>query len=290
MYYIVYRTTNLINNKKYIGMHYTTNLHDSYLGSGKILRNAIKKYGKSNFTRDILFIFDNYESMSNKEKELITEDIINDESYYNLKYGGEGGRLPKNIIEKIRLKNIGRKVKRESIEKGFKTRKRNGTWYKSGKHHHFSGKNHNPKSKLKISNSLSSYYKDNDVWNKGLSNYESTEERKKYGRKGYKPVKNRNNDIKFLNVNDERIKSGEYFDVSKDLVTVKDKSNNILSVDKTDPRYVSGELVGVTKGNKWIHNKILKVRKNVKICQLNNYLENGWCIGMGPKNLKQEKI
>ena len=55
--YIVYETTNLINGKYYIGVHRKNG--KNYLGSGKILIYAIKKYGRDNFMREILRKFDN---------------------------------------------------------------------------------------------------------------------------------------------------------------------------------------------------------------------------------------
>lgn len=51
----IYMTTNLINGKKYIGKH-KGELNDSYLGSGTLLLRAIKKYGKENFKKEILYI------------------------------------------------------------------------------------------------------------------------------------------------------------------------------------------------------------------------------------------
>jgi hypothetical protein len=44
-FHFIYKTTNLLNNKFYIGMHSTSNLKDGYLGSGTHLRYAIRKYG-----------------------------------------------------------------------------------------------------------------------------------------------------------------------------------------------------------------------------------------------------
>lgn len=183
MYYIVYETTNNINNKKYIGMHSTYDLEDSYIGSGKLIKKALKKYGRSSFTREILFICDSYEEMAIKEKELITQTIIEDSNYYNLKTGGEGGRLTDEIINKIRIANIGRVVSIESIEQALETRRINGTWYKSGEEHVMYGKEHSIESRNKVSSSLVNYYADGNIpWNKGLTNHESIEERKKYGR------------------------------------------------------------------------------------------------------------
>ncbi|MEX0596844.1 MAG: GIY-YIG nuclease family protein, partial [Candidatus Paceibacterota bacterium] len=74
-YYTVYKTTNLINDKIYIGIHETKNLNDNYLGSGKLLKRAIEKYGSQNFKREYLFIFDNKEEQLAKEKELVTEEF-----------------------------------------------------------------------------------------------------------------------------------------------------------------------------------------------------------------------
>lgn len=54
----VYKTTNLINGKIYIGQHTTENIDDGYLGSGVILQKAFKKYGKENFKREVLKMVD----------------------------------------------------------------------------------------------------------------------------------------------------------------------------------------------------------------------------------------
>jgi len=87
MFYTIYKIINKVNKKFYVGMHKTTNLDDGYMGSGKLIRAAIKKYGIESFTKEILHIFDNEEDMKNKEKELV---ILNEMSY-NLCDGGHGG-------------------------------------------------------------------------------------------------------------------------------------------------------------------------------------------------------
>jgi hypothetical protein len=72
-------------------MHSTSDLKDGYIGSGKRLRYAIKKYGVENFKFEILEFCEDREKLIKREKNLITEAHINDENCYNLKYGGLGG-------------------------------------------------------------------------------------------------------------------------------------------------------------------------------------------------------
>ena len=53
-YHFIYKTTNVITNKFYIGMHSTDDLDDGYLGSGNYLMNSINKHGMDNHHRQIL--------------------------------------------------------------------------------------------------------------------------------------------------------------------------------------------------------------------------------------------
>ena len=91
MKYTIYKTTNTVNNKIYIGKHQTENINDCYLGSGVSLERAIKKYGKECFVKEILYVFDNEQEMNFKEKELVTEEFIKRKDNYNKSLGGEGG-------------------------------------------------------------------------------------------------------------------------------------------------------------------------------------------------------
>lgn len=91
MLYLVYRTTNTVNGKCYIGVHQTVNEDDGYLGSGRILRQAVRKYGRESFRREIMFRCSTPEEMFTREREVVTEDFVARPDTYNTKVGGEGG-------------------------------------------------------------------------------------------------------------------------------------------------------------------------------------------------------
>ena len=91
MRYTIYKITNEVNGKIYIGKHQTKDLNDGYMGSGKHLKRAINKHGLENFTKEILFQFDNETDMNAKEAELVTEEFVKEDTNYNLCPGGHGG-------------------------------------------------------------------------------------------------------------------------------------------------------------------------------------------------------
>lgn len=107
-HYTIYQTTNLINNKIYIGLHTTDNINDGYLGSGIFLKKAIKKYGYINFKKEILHVFDNKKDMITKEKEIVNEDFILRKDTYNMAKGSYGlstlsSEKRKIAIEKMKI-------------------------------------------------------------------------------------------------------------------------------------------------------------------------------------------
>lgn len=120
-YHFLYKTTNLINNKYYYGIHSTKNLNDGYLGSGKYLKRSINKYGKENFKIEIIEFVDSKEKLLELEKELITENLLLDKNCMNLRPGGFGGFSSSEQVENAKKSNARQKWLKEN----------NLEWYKS---------------------------------------------------------------------------------------------------------------------------------------------------------------
>lgn len=128
----VYMTINKVNNKKYIGQH--KNFEDDYLGSGKVLQRAIKKYGKENFERIILDIAYSPQELNEKERYYIKcYNAVTSKMFYNIHVGGEGGDTFSGKLE--------------SEKEEFRNRMSEVT---KGKNNGMYGKNHSVSTKEKI--------------------------------------------------------------------------------------------------------------------------------------------
>lgn len=90
MPFTVYKIKSLINDRFYIGVHKTDNPNDGYFGSGTVIRASIKKYGKKNFEKEVLFSYDNADGAYSKEIELINLELSNPHCM-NISIGGRGG-------------------------------------------------------------------------------------------------------------------------------------------------------------------------------------------------------
>jgi hypothetical protein len=107
IYYYLYEVTNLVNGRTYIGQHITDDLEDGYLGSGKALKFAIKKYGRDKFKKEILLFARNEKALNILEMMAVTPEFCALKSNYNLKEGGNSGRPNPEIREKMRQKKLG---------------------------------------------------------------------------------------------------------------------------------------------------------------------------------------
>lgn len=91
MYGYVYLTTNLINDKKYIGQHKGRH-NPNYLGSGLAIVDAVTQYGKENFKNEVLCYCDSKEQLDLMEVKFIEEhNAVRSSLYYNMIPGGTGG-------------------------------------------------------------------------------------------------------------------------------------------------------------------------------------------------------
>lgn len=92
--FLVYRTTNIINGKTYVGYHKTYNIDDGYLGSGTLIKKAIEKYGPENFSREILKKFSSSAEAEEYEATIVNKEFVLRDDTYNLSLGGNVRSMP----------------------------------------------------------------------------------------------------------------------------------------------------------------------------------------------------
>ncbi len=119
---IIYKTTNLINGKFYVGKD-EKNKPD-YLGSGIKLNRAIKKYGRENFIKETIEVCSTREELIEREKYWIKETKAQ-ELGYNIADGGWGGNTyTEETKERVSEFFKGRYISPETVEKRKETRKK----------------------------------------------------------------------------------------------------------------------------------------------------------------------
>lgn len=110
---IIYKTTNLVNGKIYVGQSKYNN--PNYLGSGTRLALAINKYGKENFKKEIIEECNTPDELNEREKYWIKELKSQDRNIgYNITSGGENSQYIENMtpLEREQLRQL--KIKNQN--------------------------------------------------------------------------------------------------------------------------------------------------------------------------------
>jgi len=146
MVHFIYRVTNNINDRFYIGKHSTNNIDDGYFGSGIMLKQALKKYGKENFIYEIIEFFCTSKEAYAFEEGLL-RDVWNTPMCYNQCGGGKGvgGGKTHPLYGKSHSKETKKKM---SVSK---TGEKNFNWGLRGKNTSRYGVKHSEEAKKKMS-------------------------------------------------------------------------------------------------------------------------------------------
>jgi group I intron endonuclease len=97
----LYKITNKLNGKYYIGVHTGDIFKDNYWGSGTIIKESIEKHGKENFEREVIKQLNNKKEIYKLESEIVNEEFVKNQQTYNVAFGGTGGNLGTIVNKKI---------------------------------------------------------------------------------------------------------------------------------------------------------------------------------------------
>jgi len=160
-FHFIYKTTNILSGRYYIGMHSTNNLEDGYLGSGTRLRYSINRYGEENHKREILEFCNTRNKLKEREKEIVSLNEIAKKECLNLKVGGIGGWTSEQQILNAIKSNKKQRFLRETNTDWWENKKKaigrgNKLSYKKGrkiKVPNWIGRKHKEETKRKLSES-----------------------------------------------------------------------------------------------------------------------------------------
>ena len=146
---VIYKTTNLVNGKQYIGKDKHNN--PNYIGSGTYLKKAIKKYGKENFKKEILEVCSSSKELMEREEYWLNYyDAGGDPNFYNTHNYSYG--CPSHSEETRRKMSESRKGKPK--KKHSEESKRRMSESRRGEKHFMYGKQVSTKTREKIRQSL----------------------------------------------------------------------------------------------------------------------------------------
>lgn len=94
-HFYTYRVTKIDTGEFYLGKRCCTKKlieNDYYLGSGLIIKQYVRKYGRDAFTKEIIGIYQSLDELNSAEAELITDEVLTDPLCLNIVRGGSGGQ------------------------------------------------------------------------------------------------------------------------------------------------------------------------------------------------------
>ena len=291
-YHFIYLITNNVNGKYYKGVHSTSDLNDGYLGSGTALENAKEKYGKENFSLEIIKFFVNREEALRGEFEYITESDINSDNCYNICLGGYGVGIGKvsardknGVIHYVDVTDERLKTKELIVNTSGRTTVKD----KDGNTLSVSVDDERLKDGTLVGikkNMMTAQDKDRNIYNVSVNDerlktgilkplfigqflvrdnetgeryfvsHEEYDHQKHTSIHKNKVVVQDKDGNKFaVDCDDERFLNGELTSIHKHKHPVRDKEGNILYIDTSDERFLNGELVSITKGRVIVKDK-----------------------------------
>ncbi|MEG1008282.1 MAG: GIY-YIG nuclease family protein [Clostridia bacterium] len=277
-YHYFYKITNKINNHFYYGIHSTDNLNDNYMGSGKRLHIAYKEQGKQNFYKEIIKFFDSRNKAEEYERLIVNEELICNENCYNCIIGGSANKSLNYVTVIDKDGNTFNVHKNHPLYL-------NGTYVGVTKNKIVTKDTYG--NYVMISVNDERYLKThfpvtyNTVCviddNGKLIRVNKNDERYLNGEllpynKGMSLFKNSNGDHKMLYVNDERVTSGEFVGITKDIKRNPEIVNKIKNTF-SNIQHQQGEK-NSQYGTCWITNDI--INKKIKKTDLPEYITLGY--------------